>query len=488
MGVRIQELPETTGINKEDVLIVEDGQGTKKGTVQQLDEALGVSQLKEDIAEKINKPTSYDNNKFPRAKDGNVEWVEQGLPTDEQTVNAVQNWLNEHPEATTTVQDGSLTEPKFSQDLRLKTIKDYVTPQMFGAVGDGVTDDALAFEQALESGWIVFVPSGDYYLSQPLSNPSGIKLIGAGRGKTRIKLDSGFLQNEINGGLISDITFYSDNAENTIVVFPACVNGSKIQNCVFRGFYKIFFSVMNVSRIINNGFAGILNAFCRNAVDSFFIGNYINAPKVKNPQTVCFEHQVVHCTISNNFIDYMYKVFACNSVGYMNNVSVVGNIFDVCYCIFFNIINGVTFTGNTISNLKKRNDWDVSENEDMNTKPWCVMKRASSASIWANSYLGNNSLSDDIDMYMSCDSFGYPTRDLTVDECLRSDLFEYKAYKSNISRDFENIKIRPMLKRTVNALPAGDLSGQRSTFNFDEVLYDGKLYINVNGTWKQMTS
>lgn len=49
MGVRIQELPETTGIKKEDVLIVEDGQGTKKGTVQQLDETLGVSQLKEDL-------------------------------------------------------------------------------------------------------------------------------------------------------------------------------------------------------------------------------------------------------------------------------------------------------------------------------------------------------------------------------------------------------------------------------------------------------
>lgn len=45
MGVRIQELPATSGIKKEDVLIVEDGQGTKKGTVQQLDETLGVSQL-----------------------------------------------------------------------------------------------------------------------------------------------------------------------------------------------------------------------------------------------------------------------------------------------------------------------------------------------------------------------------------------------------------------------------------------------------------
>lgn len=51
MGVRIQELPATSGIKKEDVLIVEDGQGTKKGTVQQLDEALGVSQLKEDLVE-----------------------------------------------------------------------------------------------------------------------------------------------------------------------------------------------------------------------------------------------------------------------------------------------------------------------------------------------------------------------------------------------------------------------------------------------------
>lgn len=447
-----------------------------------------ISSLKEDIAEKIDKPTSEDNNKFLRAKNGGVEWVEQGLPTDEQTANAVRNWLDEHPEATTTVQDGSLTEPKFSQELRLKTIKDYVTPQMFGAIGDGVTDDALAFEQALESGEIIFVPSGDYYLSKPLSNPSEIKLIGAGRKKTRIKLDSGFIQNEINGGLISDITFYNDNAENKIVVFPAYVSGSKIQNCVFSGFYQIFFFVRTVSRILNNGFTRILNVFCRNAVDSFFIGNYINAPKVKNPQAVCFAHQIIHCTVSNNFIDFMYKVFACDSKGYMNNVSVVGNIFDVCYCIFFNVINGVTFTGNTISNLKKRSDWDVSKNEDMNTRPWCVMKRASAASIWASSYLGGNTFYGDIDMYMSCDSFGYPTIDLTVDEHLRSDLFDYKSYKSNTQRDFENIKIRPMLKRTVDVLPTGDLSGQRSTFNFDEVLYDGKIYININGTWKQMTS
>lgn len=70
-----------------------------------------VGELKEDLTQldsrlsesKIDKPTTADNNKFPRAKNGNVEWVEQGLPTDAQTETAVQNWLNAHPEATTTV-------------------------------------------------------------------------------------------------------------------------------------------------------------------------------------------------------------------------------------------------------------------------------------------------------------------------------------------------------------------------------------------------
>lgn len=68
MGVRIQELPETTGINKEDVLIVEDGQGTKKGTVQQLDEALGVSQLKEDLVNKAPARIMNENNVMNNAK------------------------------------------------------------------------------------------------------------------------------------------------------------------------------------------------------------------------------------------------------------------------------------------------------------------------------------------------------------------------------------------------------------------------------------
>ena len=50
-------MPKSNGIKKDDLLIVEDTEGTKKGTVEQLNEALGVSQLKEDIvnhSDKVN--------------------------------------------------------------------------------------------------------------------------------------------------------------------------------------------------------------------------------------------------------------------------------------------------------------------------------------------------------------------------------------------------------------------------------------------------
>lgn len=134
----------------------------------------------------------------------------------------VNGWLDKHPEATTTVQDGSINEYKFTNELRKKKANyytsvekmkedislivdtvcvtlgyykpndgggatyrvrekktsdiddggsihilannnyvaelisgDYVTPEMFGAKGDGVADDTNAFEKALNFSGII---------------------------------------------------------------------------------------------------------------------------------------------------------------------------------------------------------------------------------------------------------------------------------------------------------------------------------------------
>lgn len=49
MGVRIAELPSSKGISKTDLIIVQDNEATKQGTIQQLDDSLGVSKLREEF-------------------------------------------------------------------------------------------------------------------------------------------------------------------------------------------------------------------------------------------------------------------------------------------------------------------------------------------------------------------------------------------------------------------------------------------------------
>lgn len=49
MGVRITELPSSEGISKTDLIIVQDNEATKQGTIQQLDDSLGISRLIEEF-------------------------------------------------------------------------------------------------------------------------------------------------------------------------------------------------------------------------------------------------------------------------------------------------------------------------------------------------------------------------------------------------------------------------------------------------------
>ena len=70
----------------------------------------------------------------------------------------VQAELEAHPEWTTTVQDGAVTYAKLNDSL-----KAYVTPEMFGAVGDGTTDDTAAIQAAANVGGLIIFGKGKTY-------------------------------------------------------------------------------------------------------------------------------------------------------------------------------------------------------------------------------------------------------------------------------------------------------------------------------------
>ena len=138
----------------------------------------GIKQNHEDTEKinknKIDKPDKSDDGLVPRAKDGDIEWTAIGQPTDEQ----VEDWLNKHPEATTTVQDDSITEVKIKSSFLPYVKKDYVIPEMFGAVGDGTTDDTEAIQKALDNSECLIFLNKTYIVSSTLYIKKSITIRG----------------------------------------------------------------------------------------------------------------------------------------------------------------------------------------------------------------------------------------------------------------------------------------------------------------------
>lgn len=81
----------------------------------------------------------------------------------------VDNWFESHPEAITNVPDGSLTLKKFAINKL-----SFLTPELFGAIGDGVTDDTTALKNMVAYGkennitTFIFSNQKTYLVSLPI--------------------------------------------------------------------------------------------------------------------------------------------------------------------------------------------------------------------------------------------------------------------------------------------------------------------------------
>lgn len=112
-------------------------------------------------ANKMDKPRNAGTQGQLLQNDGNggAVWADQGTPSDAQVATAVDAWLDAHPEATTTVQDGAISRAKLNADLQAKT--DAVA-DLTAAIGD--VNGALA-----AAGLVIY--NGQFYI-----NPDGNSL------------------------------------------------------------------------------------------------------------------------------------------------------------------------------------------------------------------------------------------------------------------------------------------------------------------------
>lgn len=116
----------------------------------------------------------------------------------------------------------------------------YITPENFGAVGDGNTDDSTAFNtcfaKAMETGKYVLLSNKTYVINSPLNVITSVNIIGI-NASIKLLRDIVFTYSMINCN-IKGINFYRDEVIQS--AFVGTFDSSCLIKCSFRNLFKLF--------------------------------------------------------------------------------------------------------------------------------------------------------------------------------------------------------------------------------------------------------
>lgn len=143
----------------------------------------------------------------------------------------------------TLTQSGKAADAKAVGDRLNELNKAYVTPQMFGAFGDGMADDSNAFLEAIATKKELYIPNGTYFLSSfdiSAYAYDGLKIVAANN--AIIHCNSGLVCDRDFGNKIkisiSGLNIVGDKDGNdTTGVFIHSGSPAFIENCTISGFH-----------------------------------------------------------------------------------------------------------------------------------------------------------------------------------------------------------------------------------------------------------
>lgn len=224
----------------------------------------------------------------------------------------------------------------------------YVTPEEFGAIGDGTTNDSSAFNacftKATETGKYVLLSNKIYYIGETLNNMTNINIIGI---NTSIKLLGGieFTNSMVNCN-IKGINFYSD--EVVQCVFTTIFDSSCLIKCSFRNLFNLFGKVSshNTKHILLSG-CDLHNTGLTKSTNEYTGTTYI---------------------INNtNFNIEHYSHFIYGSLGgtiIFNNCGINKNMSND-YGVLFNVHDNITFNDCTIKSIDHTSMFSIIDDDSL---------------------------------------------------------------------------------------------------------------------------
>lgn len=149
--------------------------------------------------------------------------------------------------------------------------KDYVTPQMFGAVGDGAADDTAALQKTIDSGFEIIDLSGKtYHITKPLVMYDGQTIQNGG-------IDGKY---ECTNGI--ECTSTSDAPQQRVSIINVSVRnftqfGIYLKNCHDSAISRCFIENI-VTDVEGNATNGMCFEFCKNTIVSECTVHNVNSP------------------------------------------------------------------------------------------------------------------------------------------------------------------------------------------------------------------
>lgn len=266
--------------------------------------------------------------------------------SDELINNKVDTWLNEHPEAISTVLDGSIstdkladgsvttdklsdgvvTMDKLSLDLRQISRYDCVTPEQFGAVGDGVTDDSAAFVAASTSDKPLLV--SQKYRVTNIALPAIVYGYGQIEGNVDVTINDSDIEGIKIKGRVSlsagNLQFMNCNfTEGEVIINNG---GHRFTNCSFSS-TPITFQLESESEVVTNFYNCIFST-----ADTLFKGSPQNLVVTGGQIKSCTNvfnlrnaQDVKEVTVANCYITDCTNLIRCE-----NDVNAKAIFFSAC--------------------------------------------------------------------------------------------------------------------------------------------------------------
>lgn len=122
----------------------------------------------------------------------------------------------------------------------------YVTPEMYGAIGDGSTDDATAIQNAVNSGSLVLFGAKNYRVNSSITLNGNITIIGSGSLTTISSVSNTPVFNLTgNNNIIQDLQVFGNSAGTSqigvqilgVASLSVSILNNKISNCIFKNLY-----------------------------------------------------------------------------------------------------------------------------------------------------------------------------------------------------------------------------------------------------------